>query len=292
MTISDEHLIPGEVWYDQLAPDYPIVRVANQYGSATIALHGAHVIDYIPCDQTPVIFTSLEAIYKEGKAIRGGIPICWPWFNAHPSNPNLPSHGVARTRFWELTKSLSRDNCTELIFKLPIDAATEFGLSAQLTVRVGSSLNIEITAHNISNQIVPVGGALHSYFVVSDIDAVRLDGFDGEAFIDTTDETEHRQDGEIYIQGEVDRIYDHGTTPITIKDPGLARDITIHNGGSNTTVVWNPWQQKAAALADLIDEEYLGFVCVEASNARHDTRLLQPGTTHTLSTNIVSTPHG
>ena len=291
MTLSDEHLISGEVWFDQLAPGYPIIRVANQHASATIALHGAHVIDYIPSGQTPVIFTSLEAVYKEGKAIRGGIPVCWPWFNAHPSNPELPSHGVARSRFWNLTKTTSTLGFTELVFELPAEASTEFGLSAQLTIRVGSTLDLELTALNISDQTVPVGGALHSYFVVSDIDTVRLDGFDGEAFIDTTDETQHQQSVEIHIQGEVDRIYDHGDTPITIQDPGLARDITIHNGGSGTTVVWNPWQEKAAALADLIDDEFHQFVCVEAANARHDTRQLQPGATHTLSTSIASTPH-
>lgn len=291
MKLSDEHLISDVVTIDELAPGYPVILVKNAHATAAIALHGAHVTEFTPAGQEPVIFTSSEAVYKEGKAIRGGIPVCWPWFNAHPSNPELPSHGVARSRFWELSKTCNHADYTELVFDLPAEASAKFGLQAQLTIKVGSTLALELTATNISDKDVPVGGALHSYFVVSDIDAIRIQGFDCEAFIDTTDETDHRQSGDIHIQGEVDRIYDHGSEPITIQDPGLKRDIVIINGGSGTSVVWNPWTEKAVALGDLADDEFNHFVCIEAANARHDTRQVAPGATHTLSTQISCTPH-
>ncbi|WP_018970576.1 D-hexose-6-phosphate mutarotase [Rubritalea marina] len=289
--LNDALLIPGELHFASLADGYPVIQVTHAHASATVALHGAHVTAFEPAGQAPVIFTSKEAVYKEGKAIRGGIPVCWPWFNAHPSNPELPSHGVARSRFWILSQTSTNPEYTELVFELPAEASAEFGLTAQLSIRVGRSLDLALTATNVSDQDVPVGGALHSYFKVSDVDAVRLLGFDDEHFIDTTNETMHQQHGEIHIQSEVDRIYDHGDSPITLQDAALKRDITIRNGGSGTTVVWNPWTEKAAALGDLADAEFHDFVCIEAANARHDTRMLAPGESHTLSTSITSTPH-
>ena len=111
------HEIAGHIHIEELTPGYPLVVVQNKHASAKIALHGAHVIDYTPTGEQPVIFTSTEAIYKEGEAIRGGIPVCWPWFSGHPNDPSLPSHGFARKAFWQLFHTSSGDELITLIFR-------------------------------------------------------------------------------------------------------------------------------------------------------------------------------
>ncbi|MEO1857887.1 MAG: D-hexose-6-phosphate mutarotase [Rubritalea sp.] len=291
-TLSKKHLIPFELWYEDFAPGYPTIRISNAHASATIALHGAHVIDWIPRDQEPVIFTSREAIFTEGKAIRGGIPICWPWFGAHPNDQSMPAHGVARNRFWQLASSHSTEEFTEVTLQLntqTIDICQD-DTSVSLTIRVGQSLSLALKTTNNGNTPVTIGGALHSYFYVSDIGKTTLSGLENSTYLDALDGTTKLQEGSIHFKSEVDTVYLQTDKTVVIHDPGFKRDITVEKTGSLSTVVWNPWTEKSKSLADLADDEFHDFVCVETSNALEDVYNLAPGAEHSLTATISAIP--
>lgn len=291
--LDKNHLIPFELWFDEFPAGYPTIRISNAHATATIALHGAHVIDYIPRDQQPVIFTSVKAQFKEGKAIRGGIPVCWPWFAAHPSDSSKPSHGFARNRFWSLISSASHKDHTELVLTLDTFAPEvwEAPCTLTLTIQVGAQLTLQLTTTNTGSKDITVGGALHSYFCVSDAKQISITGLEGASYLDTVDGSEKSSDQPIRLSDEFDSIYKNTDKTVTVHDAAFNRSISIEKSGSLSTVVWNPWSEKAAALGDMLDEEYLDFVCVETANALDDVYQLSPGQTHTLGTTIRSTPN-
>ncbi len=275
--------IKERIWTENSQENYPLIHLSCRYGSATVALHGAHVISYTPARQAPVIFTSKNAIFKEGKAIRGGIPICWPWFNAHPSDASKPSHGYARNQFWKVTESDHSTDHTSLTLELIHDE-----LKASVTITLSETLNVSLTTTNLSAEIKSIGGALHSYFYVTDIEKISISGLEQVNFIDTLTETEEIQEGDILIREETDRIYIKSSETVGIYDPQLNRTIFIDKSGSTSTVIWNPWIIKSKSLSDLDDADYRNFVCVEAANARKDIYLLAPNESHTLSTKITT----
>ena len=291
-TLSKNQLIPFELWYEDFAPGYPTIRISNAHASATIALHGAQVIDWIPRDQEPVIFTSREALFTEGKAIRGGIPVCWPWFGPHPSDRSMPNHGFARNQFWQLIDSQSTEHYTQVSLQLDTDFIKiwQHDTSLTLTIRVGKSLSLELKTTNNGTAPVTIGGALHSYFYISDISKVTLNGLEGASYLDSLSGLEKTQDGPIRFNSEVDSVYQQTDQPVLINDPGFMRCIKIEKSGSQSTVVWNPWTEKSQNLADLADDEFHEFVCVETTNALADVRTLTAGSEHCLCTTISSTP--
>lgn len=275
---------------EEITPGYPVLTVKNDHCRARIALHGAHVIDFQPTGHAPVIYTSPDAIYTEGKAIRGGIPICWPWFSGHPENPTLPAHGLARYRFWKLTGSRTTPDFTELTFTfdtsdVPADLWPHKTI-AELRIRLGKDLHLELTSTNHSNVVITIGGALHSYFHISSIHNVHLDGLDQVSYCSTTSPEFMTQSGPIRIESEVDRIYYPSNQTVEIHDPSLNRRIRIEKSGSQSTIVWNPWIENSKAFADLPDDGYLNFVCIETANALGDVYQLAPSASHTLSTTI------
>ncbi|MFT5633933.1 MAG: glucose-6-phosphate 1-epimerase [Rubritalea sp.] len=283
LALTPAYEIDDHVWTELLAPSYPIIHLSNNHGTAAVALHGAHVISYTPAHQKPVIFTSQQAIYREGKAIRGGIPICWPWFNAHPSDQSLPSHGHARNQFWQVIGSKHTQDLTSVTLEINHNK-----LKASVTVSLGASLEISLTTTNISEKTQTIGGALHSYLSISDIEKISIAGLEDTYYVDTLTETEELQEGEISIHEEVDRIYINTSNTVSIYDPEWNRTIFVDKNGSQSTVIWNPWIEKSNNMADLGDDEYREFVCIEAANARDDVYNLEPGVSHTLSTTITS----
>lgn len=281
--VAPSYEVADHILTDLLAPNYPVIHLSNSYGTASVALHGAHVISYTPTHQKPVIFTSQEAIFKEGKAIRGGIPICWPWFNAHPSYSTLPSHGYARNQFWKVIGSDHSEDLTSITLEIIHNQ-----LKVNVTISLGKNLAITLTTTNLSEGIQTIGGALHSYFSISDIEKISIAGLEDTHYIDTLTETEELQEREIFIHEETDRIYVNTSETVSIYDPGWNRTIFIDKTGSQSTVIWNPWIEKSNSMADLGDDEYREFVCIEAANAREDVYDLAPGELHTLSTTITS----
>ncbi|MFD2160021.1 D-hexose-6-phosphate mutarotase [Rubritalea tangerina] len=292
-TLDKSLTLPFELWFEDFAPDYPTIRVSNEFASATIALHGAQVIDYIPKGHEPVIFTSKEAVFREGKAIRGGVPVCWPWFGAHPEDASQPAHGFARNRFWQLTSTRSSDTGTELTLTLDTESidALPSKVALTLTISVGAELTLELTTTNLGQNAIEIGGALHTYLTVGDIAQASIQGLESHEYLDTVASMRETQNSEITFAAETDAIYLNATQPVTLHDPVLKRSIQVAKKGSRTTVVWNPWIDKATALSDLLDDEYHEFVCIEAANALDDTHSIGQDESHTLATTITATSY-
>ena len=266
---------------EELVPGYPVVTVNHPTCRAQVALHGAHVMSWCPTGHEEVLYLSPEAVYREGKAIRGGIPICWPWFNAHPSDPDLPSHGLVRNQFWKLESTDADDK--GVVAKL---RRTTEHWTVVATIRMGSSLEVAIESTNLGDDQLLASGALHSYFRVGDVRQIIIKGLEDTDYLDTVGQhTNRHQTGVIEIDREVDRYYD-SSAAVRLEDPSKERTILIDKENSPSTVVWNPWIEKAAALGDLPNEDYLAFACVETAVTNDRAVALSKGETHRFATRI------
>lgn len=280
--LSKRFGIKDEVRFENLAEGYPALRVKNQHAEATIALHGAHLTHYCVSGDEPVIFTSQSAIFREGKAIRGGIPICWPWFGAQPNQQT--AHGYARTHFWDLQRSESNEEGTRLVFSLP--PQDDSGLVAMIEFHIGKDLQLALHTMNTGCKETTFSEALHSYFSVVDSQQTKIHGLEGARYVNTADETtRHTQEGPVTFPGEIDRIY-HSDSECIIEDGVSHRKIRISKAGSASTVVWNPGLEKGTAMADLADEQIHAFVCCESANVRGQSVTLAPGENHILHLKI------
>lgn len=266
------------------AGGFPEITLNNEHGSARISSHGGHVLEYQPAGQRPVLWTSEQAVFRADKAIRGGIPVCWPWFADHASDPGKPAHGVARTADWEFTE-ISND---AVILRLTDSEATRahwphtFNLALKVTL--GEQLSVALSATNRSADPVHCTAALHSYFAISNVANIRIDGLAEGEYIDSIDNDQRKvQNGPINIDREVDRIYINTEAETIIRDEAWQREIVVAKSGSKSTVVWNPWIDKAARMSDFGNEEYLNMVCVETCNAGTDVIEIPSGATHTLT---------
>ncbi len=268
--------------------DIPLIEIKNIQASALISLQGAHLLSWIPAGEEEVIWLSQDAVYKNGKSIRGGIPLCWPWFGAHQSNPDYPAHGFVRTSMWQIlaTEAL-QDGSTRISFTIEPELNTETmwfpASTVQLVITIGSKLELEIITHNNGDKAITLGQALHTYFKVSDVSTVFLHGLDHTDYLDKLENFKRkRQFGPVTISEEVDRIYLDTFNDCIIEDKGLNRSIIIKKSGSHSTVVWNPWQDTAAKMGDLGEDGYKAMLCVESSNAAEDVVIIEPGKVHQL----------
>jgi glucose-6-phosphate 1-epimerase len=266
---------------EELVSGYPILTVEHPKCSARVALHGAHVMSWCPEGAEEVLYLSPDAVYRQGKAIRGGIPICWPWFNAHPNNPDLPSHGLVRNQFWDLESTdVTEDG---VVAKLRCDSAD---WSVVATISMGTSLEVALQSTNLADQEMMISGALHSYFSVGDVREITIKGLEETDYLDTVgDPTVGHQNGVIGIDREVDRYYD-SSGAVRLEDPLKKRTIMVEKEASPSTVIWNPWTEKAAALTDLPNEDYLAFACIEGAITNDRAVALGKGETHRFSTRI------
>ena len=280
--------IPDQVSFCQDPGGFIHVDVKNSWASARIALQGAQLTDWVPKGEAPVIWLSKEASFRKGKSIRGGAPVCWPWFGPHESQRDFPAHGFARTALWEISRVESRsDGSTHLVFRLP-EAAFPKNQWAHATtlenhITIGSSLEVDLVTHNLGNQPVTIGQALHTYFQVGDIRTVRLLGLEECVYLDKVAGGVRKiQKGPVNFTEETDRIYLGATGDVLIEDPLMKRQIRVTKNGSTSTVVWNPWIEKSEKMGDMGDEGYLHMVCVENANAAEDVVTLAPGAEHHL----------
>ncbi len=283
--------IPDVLSFDEGEGGLPFARIRSDRGEADISLYGAHVTHFKPVGiEHPVLWMSPEAVFAEGKAIRGGIPICWPWFGNHPSgSPEKPAHGVARIRMWEV-KETGVDDAGRVRLRLAMPGK-ESDLALTLEIVVGSALELRLTTENTGDAPEAMTAALHTYFSVSEIGKVRIKGFDGVEYWDQLEgNAVKRQEGDIIIDREVDRIYVGTEGECRIVDEGWERAIRVTREGSGSAVVWNPWIEKSARLGDFPDDGFPGMVCIEAANAGPDVVTLQPGMRHVLGIKISVTP--
>ena len=275
-----------------MAVNFPYLDVSNCNASVRVAQNGGQIFGFDRVGEPPVLWISPSAIYKSGVALRGGIPICWPWFGPHPKDESLPQHGFARIMPWELEDFYESDKgVTVSSFKLTDSKQTmnmwphRFELT--LHVEVSKALKIRLVTKNKDERPFEITQALHSYFFVGDIGQVEIDGLDGKEYVDVTTGKSHVQKGPLVIDGETDRIYRHKAT-CRLVDKSIGRTITVEPKGSGSTVVWNPWKEKACSLPDFPDDGYRNMVCIEAANSgvMDDKVVVDPGQEYTLEKNI------
>ncbi len=284
------------VSFVEQAPDYPVIEIENDHAQASIALHGAHLMRYCRQGEAPLLWLSRQAIYRQGTAIRGGVPICWPWFANAAPRPGLPAHGFVRTRCWQVqTIRQLADGATEVDLSIEDDAQTRelwpHAFHLQLRLRIGASLEVALSMRNTGDTPYTCSGALHSYLAVTDIGSTTISGFDGCTYRDSLAAgASCVQDGEIGFAGELDRIYIDTGADALIQDASGKRRLRVEKTGSRTFVIWNPWIKKSAAMADFEPGGYRQMVCVEAALADQDTIELAPGATHVLATRISGEP--
>ncbi len=282
--------LPDCIRLEETPAGYPICVISHASATARVALNGAHVMEWTPAGHSPVLYLSPDAILAEGKAIRGGIPICWPWFNAHPTDASKPMHGIARNRPWTLVRADEKTDHVTLLFKLESDEATQElwpqDFRCYLGISIGAALEVTLMTENTGSESFSVAEALHTYLTVGDIKQISIVGLHDTPYLDTVGErTLRHQTGDVTFEGEVDRQY-HSTAGVVIHDPALSRKLIVDKLGSSTTVVWNPWIEKSKRLADLPDEAFHNFLCVEAANAGDATVTVQPGGSHAISTRV------
>lgn len=267
-------------------------KINNDSASAQIYLYGAQITSFIPHGHEPVIFLSEKSNFSIGKALRGGIPISWPWFADHPSDRSKPAHGFVRTSLWEVidTNHLSTDE-TEITLRLNESQATrdlwDHCFTLELDIVIGQEMILRLRMINSDNDSFTATSAFHSYYSVGHINEINILGLEDINYIDKVDRfSEKRQIGSVAITDETDRIYLNTENECVIEDHLLHRRIRIRKSGSESTVVWNPWINKARLMHDLKDEDYLRFVCLETTNAGPDTITLAPNQEHLLTMNV------
>lgn len=271
--------------------------IANKNAHARVSLQGGQVIAYQPLGQEPVLWLSRLSRFEANRAIRGGIPICWPWYGDNPASNDLPTHGFARTAQWRIAETnLVADDSVQVKLKLTDNNATQalwpHAFELQIVITVGYVLRVELIIENTGNKDFVYSGGLHSYFRVSNVSDVVIHGLEGCSYIDELDNwTCKLQEGPVTIDAEVDRIYLDTTSECFLQDPGFKRVIRIAKAGSHSTVVWNPWKTKAKHLSDFGDQEYLETVCIETTNAYNDEKILPPGQQQFLSALISTEPY-
>jgi glucose-6-phosphate 1-epimerase len=269
----------------------PRVCVGTPAATAEIYMHGAQLTSWRPRGAEEVIFLSEQSPWKEGHAIRGGIPICFPWFRNKADDPNAPSHGFVRTKAWQLDSVESKGDSAVVSLSTASDAATrawwphDFRLVHRLTI--GAELTQELVVSNSGTAPLRFEEALHTYYRVAAAESLRITGLDGVDYLDNTDANrEKRQEGDIVFTGQTDRVYLDTTHAVEISDPTMRRRIRLAKEDSRTTVVWNPWKEGARSLADLGDDEWRTMACVEAGNIRSFAVDLVPGKQHSMKTSI------
>jgi glucose-6-phosphate 1-epimerase len=252
---------------ETLTPDFTVLVIDNAFATAKVSLFGAQVLQYCPKhDGRERLFLSSKAKLDGSKSVRGGIPICWPWFGAYKgAETGMPAHGYARTRQWELVSSEESAAGTTLQLQLADCSGPGFNGSArlQLTLIIGHQLQIKLTTLNTGPQAFPLSAALHTYFSVSNIQQTELDGLCG-TYSDKTRDWAHLPTPTPYrFREETDRIHLHAAPTVTIcEQAGKTR---IDSTGHDSIVVWNPWQTGSAAFTDLQATDYQHFLCVETT---------------------------
>lgn len=278
-------------------------RITSNHAELLIAQQGAQVLSYQRLGEPPLLWLSDQAIFRQGKSVRAGVPVCWPWFGNLQRNPQAvqamyhgeqaPAHGLARTRDWQLLGIEEAAEGLRIEFCLPQALGDLPGwpheVELKLLIEMGTQLKMTLSSLNQGNDSVTISQALHSYFAVSDVRQARVEGVDNLGYIETLADWELRQQhGALGFAGETDRIYLQTPDLLKIVDPQWNRRITLHSTGSRSAVIWNPWTERARELTDMADDGWQRMLCIETANVWDDAVTLAPGASHSLSVTIAS----
>lgn len=258
-----------------------ILQINNVFASAEISLFGGHILSFKPKhDDRERLWVSQNSLFDGKKAIRGGIPICWPWFGEHVTNKNLPAHGYVRTQRWEILNSEDSETGTIISLQPILSDGDGFEGKAQLTlvVHIGNQLKIQLRTTNIDDKPFTYHCALHSYFAISDIKQCQLIGL-SEQYLDKTRGYQKFKTPRPYrFTEETDRVHLEQPTTLTIIDNQVKTQ--IQSSGHDSIVVWNPWQEKSISMGDMADDSYMTMLCVET--AITEGQEVAPNKTHVL----------
>lgn len=288
--LNARHGIPGRLAFAARFGG-TIAELRHEGASVVVAVQGAQVLSYEPEGCGEVLWLSPQARLDTGKAVRGGIPVCWPWFGPHPGGGGQPAHGFVRTRNWHVVEGLERGQGVGLRLALTSQDLTAASwredVSVEVVVQLDDHLDVALVTQNFGHEALTITQALHTYLRVGDIDAVTIDGLQNTPFIDQLAMGSiKRETHALRITQETDRIYQDSEGPVTLCDAVLGRRIVISKTQSRSTVVWNPWIEKSARLGDMGALGYRHMVCIETANAGSDAAVIAPGHSHALTANI------
>jgi glucose-6-phosphate 1-epimerase len=294
--LSHEHGVLDRVDFFAGKGGLPAVRLTAPGSSAEIYFNGACVTSWTPAAESAggdALFVSKTSPFVAGKAIRGGVPIIFPWFGPCPHDSKLPQHGFARNTHWNFVSCLTADLFSQITFGLDSNLQTQqmwpHDFSMRFTVAVSSVLTMDLVVTNRGTETISFDEALHTYFSVDNVREVAVTGLGNATYIDKTDGFKRKvlPVGELRLAGETDSLFLDVAGPHVLKNRGAGRpDILVTKDKSSSTVVWNPWEGKAEAMAELTGGQWPGFVCVESVNAADNIVRLGAGQSHRMRTLI------
>ncbi len=263
------------------------VEVATSDVSGEMYLHGAHVTSWKPAGAQEVFFVSPHSKWQDGVAIRGGVPVCFPWFGDKADNPHAPAHGFVRTKAWQLESIEQSDGAVSVSVLTESNDSTRkwwpFDFRLVYRATFGAELMLELMMTNLGSTPLRFEEALHAYYNVGDVTKARVAGLDKTDYLDKTDSYRKKtQQGDVVITSETDRVYLNTARALELNDPVLHRQINVSKVNSLTTVVWNPWMEKARALSDLGEDQWKRMLCIEVTNVGDYAVELAPGQEHTM----------
>ena len=298
--LNDTFAIPAVLKFEESEQGLISADINTSECQARIYLQGAHLTHWQPRAFKPVIFLSERSAFVPGKAIRGGVPIIFPWFGARTATPESPrtdgpSHGFARTSQWQLESAgfISNDNF-QIVLKLEANETSralgfdKFEVVYQITL--GAELDLQITVKNKNNMPLRFEEALHTYLHVGDVKKISIDGLAGCEYLDKTDGFKKKTQSEpsLQLRGETDRPYINTESAVSLRDPELSRRISVDKVGSKSTVIWNPWQELTATMSDMSPQEWLKMTCIETANVGVDGVTIGPGEEHTMRAHYIA----
>ncbi|MGB5710040.1 MAG: D-hexose-6-phosphate mutarotase [Waterburya sp.] len=293
--LNADYGISNKVKFVEGEGGFPLIEVSNEYAQATISVYAGHILSFKPVNQQEdVIFLSSKVDYQSGKAIRGGTPICWPWFGPDPEAKGRPNHGFVRNRLWQMRDAIAtQDGATKITMGLVDTPETrkiwDYSFDLAIAITVGSVLTVELITRNTGEQPFTITQALHTYFKIGDINQVAVLGLQDQEYLDKVDGGKQKtQTGEVTFSGECDRIYLDVQPELVIEDRLLNRKIRVTATNSKTAIVWNPGADVAAKMADLGDRDYENFVCLETANAANEIIEVSAGNQYILTAQYAS----
>ena len=284
--LDEKFSIEGEVGFAELVEGFPFITVVNKFAEADISLYGGQVANFRPNNTMEILWISPNSHFEEGLAIRGGIPVCFPWFGPHKTDADKPQHGFARLMFWDVAETKSQPT-GETLVRLQLCSSEKtkqywpHDFCAELIFVVGKTLSTTLKVTNTSSETMEYTGALHSYFSLSAIENITIEGLQNTKYFDQLESAESvQEEPELKIQKAETLHYLNTEADCVIYDSVFGRRISVAKTGSKVTTVWNPWEETSRETDDLPDDGYQTFVCVEAVNAFNDAIKLDAGESH------------
>lgn len=262
----------------------PLLLVNTDLCDAVISLQGAHLLEFTPKGSDPLLWVSPNCDFTPGTALRGGVPLCLPWFGPHPKDPQKPKHGFARNQLWQLSEAHQMsDGAVELEFLFVSEANEHFpyDFSAELRLILGQTASMELTVNNTDSEEFRFSWAMHNYYRVANLQQTKVTGLNNRTYRDNLEGLiEKQQQGDVNFSGAVDRVYPDVQQSVGI-DLGNGDVIQITHSNCPSVVVWNPGSETAAKIADIGAGQEAFYICVERGAVLQEAWQLAAGSSAT-----------